>query len=149
MNGVRISFSQEAEHVGILRTILPGNMDNLLARESEHTIAVHAVLPAGLARDHLGNPAAALRVEKVYGLPVLLSGLSALVLRNSELESLDHHYKVSLERFQRLYRATPAPVVYFLAGSLPASALLHLRKLSLLNILVSFCQKNMPSEFPP
>ena len=65
MNGVRISFSEEAEHVGILRTILPGNMANLLARESAHTRAVHAVLPAGLARDHLDNPAAALRVEKV------------------------------------------------------------------------------------
>ena len=105
----------------------------------------------------------------VTGLPVLLSGLSALVLKNSELESLDHHYKVSLERFQRLYRATPAPVVYFLAGSLPASALLHLRQLSLLSritrlgqgnilhqhgrqvqiFLVSFCQRNMPSVFPP
>ena len=59
MNGVRISFSQEAEHVGILRTILPGNMHNLLARVSSHTRAVHAALPAGLARDNLGNPAAA------------------------------------------------------------------------------------------
>ena len=143
MNGVRVSFSQEAEHVGILRTIMPGNMANLLARESAHTRAVHAVLSAGLARDHLGNPAAAIRVEKVYGLPVLLSGLSALVLKKSELETLDHHYKVSLERFQRLYKATPAPVVYFLAGSLPASALLHLKQLSLLSMIARLGKENI------
>ena len=91
MNGVRISFSQEAEHVGILRTNLLGNKANLLARKSAQIRAVHAALPAGLTRDHLGNQAAALRVEKVYGLTVLLSGLCALVLWKSELETLDHH----------------------------------------------------------
>ena len=44
------------------------------------------MLPAGLARRHSGNPAAALRVELLYALPVLLSGLAALVLGKPELE---------------------------------------------------------------
>ena len=82
-----------------------------------------------------GNPAAALRVEQLYGVPVLLSGLGALVLSKVEVSSLDHHFKVGLEQLQRLYKSTPAPVVYFLAGSLPASALLHLRQLSLLSMI--------------
>ena len=143
MQGMKIGFSEEAEHVGILRSTQAGNVANLLSRESAHTKAVHAVLPAGLARDHLGNPAAALRVEKLYGVPVLLSGLSALVLSKTEEDSLDQHFKVSLESFQRLYRATPAPVVHFLAGSLPASALLHLRQLSLLGMIARLGQSNI------
>ena len=80
MEGLRIAFSEEAEHVGILRSTQAGNIANILSRESAHTRAVHAVLPAGLARGHCGNPAAALKVEKLYGVPVLLSGLGALVL---------------------------------------------------------------------
>ena len=143
MEGFRVGFSQEAEHVGILRSTNAGNTPNLLSRQTAHTRAVHAVLPVGLARDHLGNPAAALRVERIYGVPVLLSGLGALVLAKSELESLHHHYKISLERFQRLYKGTPAPVVHFLAGSLPASALLHLRQLSLLSMIARLGPNNI------
>ena len=91
--------------------------------------------PAGLARRHHGNPAAALTVEQLVGLPVLLSGLAALVLDNTEQEALDHHHKVTLEQLQRLDPRTPAPVVYFLAGSLPARANYHLRQLCLLGMV--------------
>ena len=130
-NSSKIPFSREAEHVGILRCTSPGNMASILARLSAHNRALHAVLPAGLARRHHGNPAAALRVEQLYGLPILLSGLAALVLSKSEQDTLDHHHKVKLEGLHRLYPRTPAPVVFFLAGSLPASAKYHLRQLSL------------------
>jgi hypothetical protein len=93
------------------------------------------VLPAGLARAHHGNPAAALRIEQSYGLPVLLSGLASLVLNKSEEETLDLQHKQTLERLQRLYPRTPAPVVYLLAGTLPASARRHLSQLGLLGML--------------
>ena len=58
MDGTRICFSNEAEHVGNVRSTQTGNMTNIVARMSAHTKAVAAVLPAGLARDHCGNPAA-------------------------------------------------------------------------------------------
>ena len=48
---------------------------------------------------------------------------------------LDHHHKVTLERLLRLYPKTPAPAVYFFAGSLPARALLHSRQLCLLGMI--------------
>ena len=53
-----------------------------------------AVLHAGLAKKHRANPAAALRVEAVYGIAVLLSGLACLVLSNKEEKILDQYYKV-------------------------------------------------------
>ena len=121
--------------MGILRSTYSGNMPHVLARQSAHSRAIFGVLSSGLARHHSSNPAAALRVEKLYGAPVLLSGLASLVLSDTELDCLDHHYKVSLERLQRHYQATPSPVVFFMAGALPASAILHLRQFSLLGMI--------------
>ena len=135
MNGLLIPHSLEAEHVGILRSTSPGEMSSIVDRISAHTRALHAVLPSGLARRHHGNPAASLRVHQLYGIPVLLSGLAALVLDKAELDALDHHHKVTLERLMRLYPATPAPVVYFFAGSPPARAHLHSRQLGLLGMV--------------
>ena len=94
-----------------------------------------AVLPVGLARGHKGNPAASLRVKNLYGTPVLLSGISALVLCKSEINVLHHHYKLTLERLQKLHKSSPECVVYFLGGSLPLTALLHLLQLSLLGMI--------------
>ena len=98
-----------------------GNLPNILARLSAHTRAVFNVLSSGLAKSHSGNPASGLRVERLYGAPVLLRGLPSLVLSTAELSTLDLDYKTSLESLQRLYKATPRPVVLFLARSLPAS----------------------------
>ena len=42
---------------------------------------------------------------------------------------------MTLERLQRLYPRKPAPVVYFLSGTLPAPAILHLRQLGLLLVI--------------
>ena len=106
-----------------------------MARMTAHTRALRGVLPFGMARGHSGNPAAALRVERMYGTGVLLSGLAALVLTNAEIAILHHHYKLSVERLQRLHQATPEPVVCFLGGSLPLTALLHLHQLSLLGMI--------------
>ena len=130
----KISFSDEAEHVGILRSV-HGNLPNIFTRISAHNNALRAVLPAGLARGHCGNPAASLRIETLYGSPKLLSGLSSLVLSKAEKDILHHHYKLSLERLQRLHKATPEPFVCFLGGSLPLTALLEFRQLSLFGMV--------------
>ena len=84
INGTKINFTEEAEHIGVIRNA-SGNLTNMLNRFSAHIKAMNAVLPAGLTRGHGGNPAAAIRVEKIYGLPVLLSGISSQVLNRSEL----------------------------------------------------------------
>ena len=94
-----------------------------------------------MARHHRGNPAASLRVEKLYGLPVLLSGVAALTLLKSELDTLSFHYKETLQGLLRLHRKTPDCVVFFLGGSLPLPALLHIKQ------LVLFCMiLNLPNN---
>ena len=74
-------------------------------------------------------------ILELYGVPVLLSGTASLVLKQAEYNALDHHYKVKLENIQKLHQKTPDCVVHFLAGSLPASALLHLKQLTLFGMI--------------
>ena len=132
--GDKIEFSEFAEHVGIIRSV-SGNLPNILSRISSHKKALGATLHSGAARHHRGNPVAGLKVDKLYGSPVLLSGLGALVMKKSELNQLDHHYKDTLQNLVRLQPKTPRCVVFFLSGNLPCSAQVHMRQLSLFGMI--------------
>ena len=133
--GDKIPFVSSAEHVGIVRSTTGGNMPHILERISAHRKAIMSVLHCGLARGHHGNPTAGLRVEKIYGAPVLLSGVAALVLKAQELAALHAHYRKSIRQLLRLPVNTPECFVMLMAGSLPASALVHLRMLTLLGMI--------------
>ena len=126
VGGLDISPSYEATHVGVIRCA-EGNGPNIAARLAAHRKAVYAVLHAGLGKGHRANPAASIRIETVFAIPVLLSGLASLVMSTKEENIIGQHHKVHLQRLLRLHQATPAPVVYFLAGCLPIQAQLHLR----------------------
>ena len=131
-----------AYHVGIIRSQL-GNQPSIMARISAHKKAMSAVLHVFLARGHRGNPAAGLRVETTYGLPVLLSGLSALVLTKADEDLINNHHKEMISNIQRLLPRTPRSVIYFLGGSLPGSARLHLRQLSNFGMICQLPLKNI------
>ena len=84
-------------------------------------------MAAGLARGNRGNPASSIKVEQTYGIPVLLSGSAALVLKSQEDEIITSHLKMKLQNLQKLYDRTPRSFVYFLGGSLPSTTLLHMK----------------------
>ena len=86
------------------------------------------ILSAGIARHHRGNPAASIIVKKLYGTPVLLSGIASLVLTKWEINIIDQHLKQTLRNLLKLYSDTPQAFIYFMAGSLPGEALLHQRQ---------------------
>ena len=134
INGDKIDFSVSAEHFGMLRSTA-GNTPTILARITAHKKALGAVLHTGMARGHRGNPAASLHVEELYAIPVLLSGIAPLVLSDQELTLIEQHHKETLRCLLRLHQNTPRSVIYFLAGSLPGSALLHLRQLSIFGMI--------------
>ena len=90
---------------------------------------------SGLARSQRSNPVASLRVLSLYGTPVLMSGLASLVLSSKEVASLDQQLKRTVESLLKLPARTPAPVVYFISGTLPGTATLHLRQLCLLGMI--------------
>ena len=134
INDEKIEFTDSAEHVGMVRSV-SGNLPTILTRITSHRKALGGVLHTGIARSHRGNPAASLRVQQLYGNPVLFSGLAPLVLSNQETNVVDQHHKETLRSFQRLIPCTPRSVTCFLAGSLPGSAVLHLRQLSIFGMI--------------
>ena len=134
IDGEKINFAKTAEHVGIMRAT-SGNLPAILDRFTAHKKALGAVLHAGVARGHRGNPVASLRVVQIYGTPVLLSGLATLVLSKPEENLIEQHHKEIILNIQRLLPCTPRSVIFFLAGSLPGTALLHLRQLSIFGMI--------------
>ena len=109
INGHQIEFSQSAEHVGILRSV-DGNIPHIMERVKSHKRAIGAKLSVGLARSHRANPAASLRIERMYATPVLLSGVASLVLTQAETNLLNLHYKTILQNLQKLPNLTPHSV---------------------------------------
>ena len=134
ISGHKVEFSTSAEHVGVIRSVT-GNMPNILNRISAHRKALYSVLSVGLARGHRGNPAASIHVERVYGTPVLLSGLGSLLLKGDEMRVLETHYRNTVRNLLRLYDKTAIPVIHFLSGTLPLAGQLHLRQLTLLGMI--------------
>ena len=130
-----IDFSEEAEHVGVVRSSTQGNIPHLMNRICSHRKAMGAALSSGVAQKSRANPLVGLKLEKVYGSPVLLSGVASLVLSGSETSMLDKHLKDTYLNIQKLHKKTPDSVVYFLGGSLPGEAVIHLRMLTLFGMV--------------
>ena len=60
-----------------------------------------------------------------------MSGLASQVLSQKEITIIDQQYKRTLQSILKLSVTSPCPLVYFVAGSLPATAILHLKQISL------------------
>ena len=73
--------------MGIIRST-EGNLPHLLNRIVAHKKALGAKLFSGVARSRCGIPAASVSIEKIYGAPVLFSGLASLVLSRAEVNIL-------------------------------------------------------------
>ena len=129
IDGEAINFVDETEHVGVIRSV-EGNLPHIMNRFTAHTRALAAVLPVGLARAHRCNPASSLKVQELYGTPVLLSGVASLVFKKSEIETISLYMKKLAQSTQKLLDGTPACVVAFLGGELPGTAEIHRKQLS-------------------
>ena len=134
INNVAIPFSDKAEHVGVIRSCW-GNMPAIISRVTAHKKALASVLFSGLAKGHRANPAPSIKIERLYASPVLLSGLGSLVLSEKEISVIEQHVRETIRCLMRLHDRTPRCVTYFLAGSLPGSALIHIKQLNLFGMV--------------
>ena len=96
VNGEKIQFYDEAEHVGMLRSTAAGNHVAILDRIKTHKKSLGAILHVGLSKGHRGNPATSLHIQQLYGTPVLMSGLAPLVISSSEVSIVEQHFKETL-----------------------------------------------------
>ena len=134
IDSVPIKFVDNTEHVGVVRSV-HGNLPHIQNRVSSHIKALFSVLPSGLARNQYANPASSLRIQSIFANPVLFSGISALILKKSELEILQSHLKNILQNLQKLHKNTPEAFTMFMGGSLGATAILHQRQLGLFGMI--------------
>ena len=129
-----IEFVDVAEHVGIIRSP-SGNLHHIHSRVKAHTKKLFSLLPAGLARNQNANIAAAIKVESIYALPVLLSGVAPLNLSDQDIAILHAHHRKTLLNLQKLPRNTPDVFVMFFAGSLGVEAHIHIKQLGLFGMI--------------
>ena len=134
INGKQIEFVEQAEHVGVIRST-EGNLPNLLQRISSFKRSLGSMISCGLSKGRRSNPAASLRILTIYSTPVLMSGLASLVLSDSEVSAIDQQYKRTLQNLMKLKVNSPSPLVHFVAGSLPATAILHMKQISLFGMV--------------
>jgi hypothetical protein len=104
INGKKIEFVSNsvqggAEHVGIIRSEA-GNLFHILSRLASHKKSMGAVIHTGIGRGHRGNPAASLKLQQLYGTP-LLSGLGALVLKKTETDVIDCYLNLTIQNLMR------------------------------------------------
>ena len=104
------------------------------------------IISCGLAKGHRGNPVSGLRLERLYGTPVLLSGLSALTLSTGEYSAIHQKHKNTVRQILRLPVNTPESALMFLAGCLPATALIHLRMFSILGMVARLESDNILNQ---
>ena len=62
-------------------------------------------------------------------------GLSSLLLSSKEISCIDQQHKKTLQNITKLSSNSPSSLVHFIAGSLPGSAILHLRQLALFGMV--------------
>ena len=130
MGSTDIKFVNTAEHVGIIRST-SGNLPHIQQRIASHKKNLGSILYAGMSRRHRANPLSSLRAEKTFCLPVLFSGIGALILTKPEKDILSFYVKSTTENLLKLHPKTPEPFIFLISGSLPAEATLHMRQLSL------------------
>ena len=106
-------------------------MPNILIGIAAFKKALGAIVSCGLAKGRRSNPAASLRILTIYATPVLMSGLSSLLLSSKEIACIDQQHKKTLQDITKLSSNSPSSLVHFIAGSFPGSAILNLRQFAL------------------
>ena len=134
INGEPISLVDQAEYIGVVRSA-EGNMPNILIRVSAFKRVLGSIISCGMAKGSRSNPAASLRILSCHGTPVLMSGLGSLVLSAKEVAAVDKQYKKTLQNILKLPPTSSAALIYLTAGSLPGTAIVHLRQLSLFDMI--------------
>ena len=129
-----IPFVDSAEHVGVLRSV-SGNLPHIHQRLVKHRKALACILFTGMSRRHRASPLASLRAERIFGTPVLFSGLASLVLSKAEVDIVSSHVKKTAQNLLKLYQNTPDVFIFMISGSLPGEATLHLKQLTLFGMI--------------
>ena len=130
LNGEGVRVVDKNEHLGLIVSGNDEEKKNIDENISKCRSSLFSMLGPAYAFKCLLSPLVQHHLRKVYNLPILLSGLSALPIRSSHSKSFTIFHNKVLRGFLKLSNSSPIPALYFLLGDLPAEAILHINTLT-------------------
>ena len=88
----------------------------------------------------------ALKLYSTYIVPVMLYGLEALVLQESELDILEDFHKRNIWPILHLTTSTASPALFLVTGYPPITALLHIKMLCMFRNIADSKGKSNPAK---
>ena len=137
LNGETVRVVDDNEHLGLIVSGLEEEQKNVDENILKCRNSLFALLGPAFSYKCLLSPIVQIRLWRSYCLPVLLSGLSALPIRPTNMKSLQLFQHKILRGFLKLSNSSPTPALFFLLGELPVEGILHIRTLSLLHNISS------------
>ena len=131
LNGETISVVENNEHLGLVVSGLHEEEKNVDMNINKCRNSIFGLLGPVFAYSCKLSPVVQLHLWRLYCLPVLKSGLSALPVRPTALKPIQIFQNKILRGFLKLSDSSPVPGLYFLSGELPIEGKLHMDLLSL------------------
>ena len=131
LNDDTVSVVDTNEHLGLLVSGTHEEQKNVDEKIQKCRRSLFALLGPAFSFKCLLSPVVQTHLWRTYNLPVLLSGLSALPVRPSNMKSLQLFQNKILRGFLKLSKSSPTCGLYFLLGELPVEAKLHMETLTL------------------
>ena len=137
INSDPIHLTDTVSHLGLSHSSNNPKYDDLVdGKVCQLFKTAYSLLGAGLHGTSGVGPKVAIQIYKIYVLPRVLYGLSAIVLTTSQTEKLEKAHRKVIRQIQSLPDRVAIPAVYLLAGMLPMEGLLHISQLSILNTII-------------
>ena len=131
INGDKISVVDNNEYLVLIVSSSDEEAKNVDANIIKCRNALFAYLGPAFSYKCLLSPVTQIHIWRTCLLPVLLSGLPALPIRNPQIKIMSVFHNKILRGFLKLSQSSPVPALHFLFGELPLEATLHIRTLGL------------------
>ena len=131
LQGEKIRVVTDNEHLGAVVSGVHEEQKNCDVNTSNCRKSLFSLLGPALSYKCKLSPRVQIHLWRVYSLPVLLSGLAALPVRQSDIRPMQIFLNKILRGFLKQSPCSPVPSLYFLCGELPLEARLHIDLLTL------------------
>ena len=132
MNGKPIDVVENNDHLGQIISGTRQEDKNVNLRIKKARNSLFALLGPAFSFKCLLSPILKLHLYRTFVCPVLRSGLSSFVLKNTTLYPLSVFQRKTLRGVLKLSKQSSTPALHFLTGELPVEATIHRDVFSLL-----------------
>ena len=129
LNGETVRVVDSNEHLGLIVSGSEEEQKNVDENIIKCRNSLFALLGPAFSYKCLLSPVVQLHLWRTCNLPVLLSGLSSLPIRPTNLHSMEVFQNKILRGFLKLSQTSPTPALYFLLGELPVEGDIHIEQI--------------------